>query len=107
LAEIHKNQSRYRKRTGLEPGIRDQLFPKHWTLDDQFNPFKVLANKELYAHVISRKIRNQTYRPLPTLQLQIPKLSGGTRTITILRIVDAAVSSTLFRKSPAAKSASL
>jgi hypothetical protein len=92
-----KYEGRYRKRTGLKPGIPTNYEPSYWSLNAQFNPYHVRANAESIAYTIARKIRARTYRPFPALTLQIPKLAGGTRGITIFPIPDAAVSNHLFR----------
>lgn len=92
-----KNESRYRKRTGLTPGTPESYRPNYWTLDPHFDPFYVRSRVDAITHSIANKIRNRVYEPRPALCLQIPKPAGGTRGVTIFPIPDAAVSNLLFR----------
>jgi RNA-directed DNA polymerase len=87
---------RFRRRTGKTPGKPAHSTPRYWELDQQFNPFYVRAHAKSIAHALASKIRPGDYEPRPSIKIQVPKTSGGTRGINIFTVVDAAVSSWLF-----------
>ncbi|HXB68999.1 MAG TPA: reverse transcriptase domain-containing protein [Candidatus Acidoferrales bacterium] len=91
-------RKRYQKRTGNPAGQPTHREPKHWELDQQFNPFYVRSHAESLAFSIAKKIRAGTYEPRPALRFDVPKASGGTRTLSIFTVVDSAVSTWLFKR---------
>lgn len=86
------NRRRYRKRTGQAPGTTEALTPAHWEAHSHFNPFYVRSRLDSFAHAISHKVRSGDYTLYPSLSLDLAKPSGGTRTISVFTIPDAAVS---------------
>lgn len=97
ISGLKKNQTRYKKRTGLSPQEPSSYIPSHWELHKHFNPFYVRSRADSIAHSIANKIRNKTYKPNPSVIIEIPKPDGGKRQITISTIPDAAVSLYLFK----------
>lgn len=66
--------------------------PEEWSADKKFNPFYVLKNKEKIAKSIAKKLLNHSYTPNSPFIKEIPKKSGGVRTISVYQIPDSAVS---------------
>jgi RNA-directed DNA polymerase len=98
LQQRARARKRFHKRTARPPGQPLQLEPKHWELDQQFNPFYVRAHAESLAFAISKNIRAGTYEPRPALRFDIPKPGGGRRILSIFTVVDSAVSLWLFKR---------
>jgi RNA-directed DNA polymerase len=80
------------------PPPKEVQVPEYWTNDKKFNPFYVAKHAHSISRSIVRKIRLGTYRPLPPASWEIEKPSGGTRTITVFQIPDAAVSNLLYQQ---------
>ena len=66
--------------------------PDYWRSDQKYNPFYVKRKRRSIARSITKKIVDQTYKPHPPHIKQIPKPSGGLRSISIYQIPDAAIS---------------
>ena len=86
------DRKRYQKRSGAVGLKPSSATPAQWNADPLFNPFYVRSRLDNIGHAIVHKIRTQAYEPKPSLLLEIPKPSGGTREIAISTIPDAAVS---------------
>ena len=97
-AQAKRVQTRFKKRTGRQPGLPANDVPPHWSLSNQFHPFRVRSRAEVYAHAISKAIRSETYSPQPCLVQHIPKATGGTRPITVFAAADAAVATYLYER---------
>jgi RNA-directed DNA polymerase len=87
----------FRLRTGLKPKASKAL-PFSSFPDKQFDPRYCLSHATFLARCIARSIKEKKYAPRPAYQLDIPKLSGGTRTVSVFSIPDAAVSNVLARR---------
>lgn len=72
--------------------------PEYWLKDKKFNPFYVNKHKNQIAHSIAKKINEGTYVPNPPEVMEIPKSSGGKRSVTIYQIPDAAVSRLIYNQ---------
>jgi len=72
--------------------------PVYWATDVKFDPFYVNEHARPIAISISRKLKAGNYRPRAPFQRQIPKPNGGSRTVNVYQIPDAAVSTFYFRK---------
>lgn len=72
--------------------------PNYWKIDKKYNPFYVFANRKKLSKIIAKKIEDGTYEPNKPYVKEIPKSSGGTRTIDIYQIPDAAVSKLFFKQ---------
>lgn len=68
------------------------LLPEEWDHDPKFNPFYVIKRRKQIAKSISKKILNHSYKPHPPYTKSIPKKGGGSRTIRVYQIPDAAIS---------------
>lgn len=91
-----KNQKKFTKRTGIPSRPKATYIPRHWSLDNQFNPFYVRKNADCIAFTLAKKIKDETYSPKPCLIQSIPKPSGGSRNISIFTIPDAVVAKYLY-----------
>ncbi len=83
--------SRKKKRIS-NPAKKEIRTPDYWSIEKKFNPFYVYSKRRQIAHSIANKIENGTYAPNTPQTMEIPKISGGSRTVTIYQIPDAAVS---------------
>ena len=88
-------QNRERVKNASDKKLR---VPEYWNKEKPFNPFYVRKHATSIAKSVTKKIRNGTYKPRPPHTKNIPKTSGGTRTISIFQIPDAAISNFYFRK---------
>ncbi len=91
-------RDKYHKRTGKPAGQPQSRTPRHWSLDQLFNPYYVRSHAATIAHALSIRLREGSYKPRPSLRVQVPKPRGGTRGISIFTIVDSAVSTWLFKR---------
>ncbi|MCI5209822.1 MAG: RNA-dependent DNA polymerase [Candidatus Electrothrix sp. ATG2] len=72
--------------------------PEYWRTEKKFNPFYVHKHRTQIAHSIAKKIADGVYTPNLPQKMDIPKISGGTRSVTVYQIPDAAVSTLFFRQ---------
>lgn len=77
---------------------REVRIPPHWENSRLFNPFYVLKHSKSIAHSITTKLRNRTYQPHVPIIRQITKPSGGTRSIRVYEIPDAALSHYIYKR---------
>ena len=70
--------------------------PDCWNVDRKFNPFYVLKNLDAIVRSITKKIQNGTYSPNSPYTRIIPKKGGGTRSICMYQIPDAAISNLVY-----------
>ncbi len=82
----------------LNVGAKQLKTPPYWNIERKFNPFYVHKHRKQIAHSIAKKIANGTYAPNPPKEMDIPKISGGSRKVTIYQIPDAAVSTLIFQQ---------
>ncbi len=88
---LHHEYVRNKKRIS-DPPTKSIKSPDYWRNDEKFNPFYVKRKSKSIARSIARKISEQTYKPNPPHMKEIPKLSGGKRSVAVYQIPDAAVS---------------
>lgn len=72
--------------------------PEYWSVEKKFDPFYVHKRRRQIARSIAKKIKDGTYAPNPPQTMQIPKTSGGFRSVTIYQIPDAAVSRLIYQQ---------
>lgn len=94
---LHLEHERKSRRLS-SPGVKDVKTPAYWIKDKKFNPFYVRKHKKQIAHSIAKKIIAGTYTPNKPEIKKIPKSSGGTRSVTIYQIPDAAVSRMIYEQ---------
>src|SRR4051794_35410467 len=83
-----RHRKYYEKRTGQHGKKPLSFRPKHWDLEQQFDPFYVRAHAKSIAVGLSRSIKQGVYAPRPAIQREIPKPSGGSRAVTMFSVVD-------------------
>jgi RNA-directed DNA polymerase len=91
-------KTKFEKRSGLPGGLSKLTSPSHWEINPRFDPFYVRSRIDSLVHALANKARSLKYVPDPSLTIQIPKASGGTREICISAIPDAALSYWLGKK---------
>ena len=79
-------------------GKKDVKTPEYWQKNKKFDPFYVNKHKRQIAHSIAQKLDNGSYTPHTPETMQIPKSSGGERSVTIYQIPDAAVSRLFYQQ---------
>lgn len=94
---LHINWSRNRKRFPLI-GPKLVLRPDYWIADQKFDPFYCKHKAKAIARSIANKIKLGTYVPHEPHAKEIPKLSGGKRTLHVYQIPDAAVSKIVYSR---------
>ena len=107
LFDLNENIRRKEKRLGSKIP-KEVKTPYYWKIDEGFNPFKVNSKKqkEIYAYTLSKKIKENSYRPKTSIIHRIDKPSGGYRDLNIFQIPDSAISNFVY-KSVLAKNATL
>ena len=93
----NKFQKRYQKR-GLIPVIKPNKDPLQWKLHPHFNPTYCIKHSKYLAKIIWKKLQEGSYKPQPALQFEIPKPTGGTRSIMIFSIPDASIAGMFHRR---------
>lgn len=87
-----KSQERYEKRSA-KPATKTPIrIPDTWKLHPHFNPIYCIKHRRYLAKSIWAKLLEGKYAPQPALMHEIPKPSGGTRTVMVFSVPDAAVS---------------
>lgn len=72
--------------------------PAYWETNKGCDPFYVKKNAKAIAKSVAKKISNETYKPLKTSILEVPKNDGKVRTVVIYQIVDAVVSKIFYQR---------
>lgn len=88
---LHLEYMRKKARLKIVPA-KEIRTPEEWGFSKMHNPFYVLKHKDKIAKSVAKKIRNKTYAPHKPFTKEIPKKSGGTRTISVFQLPDSAVS---------------
>jgi hypothetical protein len=86
------------KRRFPATGAKQVLRPDYWQIDRKFDPFYCKHKAKAIARSIAKKIKRGTYVPHAPHAKRIPKSSGGTRTLHIYQIPDAAVSKIVYSR---------
>jgi RNA-directed DNA polymerase len=94
---LHVDWTRNKKRFP-SIGPKEVLRPNYWLVDPKFDPFYCKHKAKAIARSIARKIKLGTYAPHAPHARVIPKSSGGTRTLHIYQIPDAAVSRIVYSR---------
>ncbi|WP_156349023.1 MULTISPECIES: reverse transcriptase domain-containing protein [unclassified Sphingomonas] len=93
-----KNADRYRKRTGLVPGIPSEADPAWWNYHPHFDPAYCIRHARYLSRTIWRKLQDNLYHPVPAIQFDLPKPDGSHRKIMAFAIPDSALANLVHRK---------
>lgn len=88
---IHKYRKTFSKRTGKKAKGGAASTPKSWNHHPHFDPRYCLNHSKFLAKGIWSALQAGTYKPVPSLRVEIPKATGGFRTIDSFSVPDAAV----------------
>lgn len=88
---IHKYRRTFTKRTGRKAKGGLSHAPGSWSAHKQFDPRYCLNHSRFLAKGIWAALQAGTYKPVPSLRVEIPKGSGGSRTIDSFSVPDAAI----------------
>ncbi|RYF48669.1 MAG: hypothetical protein EOO38_09615, partial [Cytophagaceae bacterium] len=97
-ASAFKNADRYRKRTGLVPGIPSEADPAWWGYHPHFDPAYCIRHARFLSRTIWRKLQDNLYHPVPAIQFDLPKPDGSSRKIMAFAIPDSALANVIHRK---------
>ena len=92
---LHQEIIRKRLRTTATISKNVQTLPQ-WDSSPLFNPFYVHKHAKPIAKSIAKKIITRTYIPNSPLLVTIPKTTGGTRSVSVFQVPDAAISTLFF-----------
>lgn len=92
----NRELAKLEKRTGRKRKDVPSTSPSRWFMDQQFNPFYVRNKAASLSHAIEAAIRARAYKPRPAVDISIPKPTGGSRTISVYTVPDAAVGTWLY-----------
>ena len=87
VASAKRQQRLFNKRTWIQSREPGSYSPKHWDIAPEFNPFYVRKRIPQFAHAISARIENGTYRPKPSLHIEIPKSDGESELLRLLQLL--------------------
>lgn len=88
---IHKYRKAFTKRTGKKAKGKKSSTPKSWDHHPHFDPRYCLNHAKFLAKGIWASLQAGTYKPNASLRVDIPKATGGFRTIDSFSVPDAAV----------------
>jgi RNA-directed DNA polymerase len=88
---IHKYRRTFTKRTGKRAKVGAATVPSSWEHHNHFDPRYCLNHSRFLMKGIWSALQGGTYKPVPSLRVQIPKGGGGNRTIDSFSVPDAAV----------------
>lgn len=97
-ASAVKSAERYRKRTGLTPGLPSDADPAWWSYHPHFNPVYCIRHARYLSKVILKNLKDDTYTPVPAIQFDVPKPDGTYRKIMAFAIPDSALANVIHRK---------
>lgn len=97
-ATAFKNADRYRKRTGLQPGVPSEDDPAWWSYHPHFNPAYCIRHARYLSRTIWRKLQSNLYHPVPAIQFDVPKPDGSSRKIMAFAIPDSALANVIHGK---------
>lgn len=96
-SKAREDRAKFLKRTGmaaaLPKGIAKPPLP-----DKHFDAAYCARNANFLAKTIWHKVIEGTYRPKPALHFEVPKPTGGTRSIMAFTIPDAALGNVLLKR---------
>ena len=94
--------ARYREkftlRTGQAAVITPFRDPDIWNTSKHFSPYYCLKHSKYLSRVLWQKIVDGSYDPSPAVRIEIPKPTGGFRTIMAFSIPDSAISNLFHRR---------
>lgn len=88
---IHKYRRTFTKRTGKRAKGAASSVPKSWDHHKHFDPRYCLNHSKFIAKGIWSSLQAGTYNPVASLRIEIPKGTGGVRTIDSFSVPDTAV----------------
>lgn len=94
---VHREYDRNTRRIS-NPPPKEIHYPEYWHTDRKFNPFYVHKKARSIARSIAMKIEERTYAPNQQTTMEVPKASGGVRTVKIFQVPDAAVSKLFYKR---------
>lgn len=94
--DVQDENNRRQRRSSGKPPLSEVHKPARWALGPGFNPYQVRKRSSSIAHAMTRKLKSGTYTPLKPASFQVPKLSGGTRTVKTYTIADEVISRRLY-----------
>lgn len=90
-ADRKRKFERYQKKTGMHGPYRPLPQPRSWSFSPQFHPTYCISRARYLAKVITRKVREGTYKPHSAARVEIRKPNGGFREIDCFGIPDTAL----------------
>ncbi len=72
--------------------------PAYWSCDPGFNPYHVRKHARSIAYALEKALRAKTYRPRPSVSLDVPRRSGRRRTVSVFQVADSAISRLVYKK---------
>lgn len=91
-----ENERRKRRSVG-SPQLEVVRHPDTWSLSPGFDPYRVRRRRAAIAHSVANSLRAGTYQPARPAGFLVPKVGGGKRLVSTFEIVDAVISSRLYR----------
>ncbi len=98
LAVAAKHRQRFESRTGERAKAAAQKAPKIWAVHPHFDPIYCIKHSKFLARIIWKKIISNEYTVTPAVEFQIPKESGGFRSVMCFSIPDTAIANIFNRK---------
>jgi RNA-directed DNA polymerase len=93
-----RHRERFESRTGETAKVVAEKMPAIWAVHPHFDPFYCIKHSKYLAATIWKKIRSREYKVTPAVLFQIPKNSGGFRSIASFSIPDTAIANIFNRK---------
>ncbi|WP_285019664.1 reverse transcriptase domain-containing protein [Novosphingobium sp. fls2-241-R2A-195] len=87
----HKYRKTFTKRTGKKAKGGASVTPNSWSHHPHFDPRYCINHAKFLAKGIWAALQAGTYKPIASLRVEIPKATGGFRTIDSFSVPDAAV----------------
>ncbi|MBO4205872.1 reverse transcriptase domain-containing protein [Micromonospora echinofusca] len=97
-AKRHYDESkREARRANIDPPKSPYPKPTAWSFRNDFNPFIVRSRADVYAHGISKSLKDKKYKVGDPYIFEVKKPQGGSRRITSFGIPDEALSRRTYR----------
>lgn len=96
-AKAEEDREKFLKRTGVAAALPKSI-KKPPLPDKHFDPAYCARNANFLAKTIWHKVIEGSYRPKPALHFEVPKPTGGTRSIMAFTIPDAALGNILLKR---------
>ncbi|WP_202308531.1 reverse transcriptase domain-containing protein [Mesorhizobium sp. L-8-10] len=93
---LHKYRKSFQKRTGVKGKTALHALPSSWSFHKHFDPRYCINHAKFLAKGVWTSLQNGTYEPNPALRVKHAKPTGGTRSIDVFSVPDAAVAAIFF-----------